>query len=51
MESWLQTGLVVFALLSATAAFIWLAIRTGSKNQTAARDMDFAKMADRKSVV
>ncbi len=28
MEGWIQTGLIVGSLLSATAAFIWMALRT-----------------------
>lgn len=45
MDSWLQTGLVVLSLLSATSAFIWLALRVGNPS-TKEQAPDFNKMAE-----
>jgi F0F1-type ATP synthase membrane subunit b/b' len=45
MESWLQTGLIVGALMSATAAFIWVAIRL-SPHQGKKDEVDFGLKAE-----
>jgi hypothetical protein len=45
MDSWLQTGLIVFSLLSATAAFVWVAIRLSSNAAPAKDDPDYAGAA------
>lgn len=45
MDSWLQTGLVVISLLSATSAFIWLALKVGN-GAGKAEEPDFKKMAE-----
>ena len=46
MESWIQTGLIVGSLLSATLAFIWVAVRLGSSSKAAVEDPDYSKAAE-----
>ncbi len=46
MESWIQTGLIVGSLLSATFAFIWVAVRLGKGTATPIEDPDYAKVAE-----
>ena len=45
MDSWLQTGLVVGSLFAATMAFIWLAVRVGSRKTTENSEPDYNKLA------
>lgn len=51
MDGWIQTGLIIGSLLSATAAFIWVAIRlsghgSGTKNADVATP-DYTNAAER----
>ena len=46
MESWLQTGLIIGSLISATLAFIWVAVSLGSPKNNA-DDPDFNNLAER----
>lgn len=47
MDGWLQTGLIVGSLLAATAAFIWMALRTsgGGGNKAQAEAPDYTEAA------
>lgn len=48
MESWLEIGLIVASLLSATAAFVWVAFKIGSAGSSlGGEDRDYAGMAER----
>lgn len=49
MESWIQTGLIVGSLLSATLAFIWVAVRVGkpaASSQQADQTSGYAEGAE-----
>lgn len=41
MQDWLQTILIVSALLSATLAFIWVAVRLGKTNTVEKKELDY----------
>lgn len=45
MDSWLQTGLVVGSLFAATMAFIWLAVKVGSRPSSESSEPDYNKLA------
>jgi vacuolar-type H+-ATPase subunit H len=48
MDSWLEIGLIVASLLSATAAFVWVALKVGSsKSGSNHEDQDYSGMAER----
>lgn len=48
MDSWIEVGLIVGSLLSATAAFVWLALRLGEGAQhSSPDDPDYAATAER----
>lgn len=45
LEQWLDTILIVGALLSATIAFIWVAVKLGDKSSAEGRETDYTKKA------
>lgn len=47
MQEWASTILIVGALFSTTIAFIWVAIRLGTKADQDQRDVDYVKQAER----
>lgn len=47
MQDWAGTILIVGALFSATMAFIWVAMRLGSKADHDRRDVDYVKQAEK----
>lgn len=46
MQEWIQTGVIVGSLLSATAAFIWIALKMGPKAKVD-EDPDYSNAAER----
>lgn len=47
MQEWTGTILIVGSLFSATLAFIWVALRLGSKASRGRQDVDYVKQAEK----